>query len=173
MQPNWTHHCLNTNKRQRNHGRPRPDRSSSCRVLTILFAVKNRVERSTRSSDRATSTTRSWGEILLAKISRGQSGKRSVPSRNSGHPPLSSGIQGQAQPVVRVTVRRSVRVAVRRPAIRRVVVPTATTEHAVAAFKDRSPPMVVTQIGETASFSLPPLSQTRLMRQVVVASQIR
>jgi hypothetical protein len=70
-----------------------------------------------------------WPRFLAS-----HAGKRSVPSRISGHPPLSGGIQGQAQAVVRVTVRRSVRVAVRRPAIRRVVVPTATTVHAVGAF---------------------------------------
>jgi hypothetical protein len=44
-----------------------------------------------------------------------------------------SEIQGQAKPVVRVTVRRIVRVAVRRPAIHRVIAPTATTEHAEQA----------------------------------------
>lgn len=56
-----------------------------------------------------------------------------------------SRVQGQAEAVVVRAVRRVVRVAVRRPAIRRVVVPTAATVHAVRALKDRSPPMVVTQ----------------------------
>ena len=56
-----------------------------------------------------------------------------------------SGIQSHAEAVVVRAVRRVVRVAVRRPAIRRVVVPTAATVHAVRALKDRSPPMVVTQ----------------------------
>lgn len=49
---------------------------------------KGRVELSTLSSDRATSTTQTQGEILLVKISDDQTGKRSVPSGDSGHPPL-------------------------------------------------------------------------------------
>ena len=67
-----------------------------------------------------------------------------------------SGIQGQAETVVVRAVRRVVRVAVRRPAIRRVVVPTAATVHAVRALKDRSPPMLVTQTSGIANSS-PPL----------------
>jgi hypothetical protein len=63
-----------------------------------------------------------------------------------------------------LTVRRIVRVAVRRPAIRCVVVPTATTVHAVRALKDRSPPMVVTQNCETASFSRQQLARKPLMQ---------
>ena len=64
-----------------------------------------------------------------------------------------SGIQGHAEAVVVRTVRRVVRVAVRRPAIRCVVVPTAATVHAVRALKDRSPPMVVTQNSGIANSS--------------------
>ena len=64
-----------------------------------------------------------------------------------------SGIQGQAKAVVVRAVRRVVRVAVRRPAIRRVVVPTAATVHAARALKDHSPPMVVTQTSGIANSS--------------------
>jgi hypothetical protein len=62
-----------------------------------------------------------------------------------------SGIQGQAKTVVVRTVRRFVRVAVRCPAIRRVVVPTAATVHAVRALKDHSPRYVVTRPDEIAN----------------------
>ena len=41
--------------------------------------------------------------------------------------------QGKTETVVRDTVRRIARAAVRRPLNRRVVVPTATTEHAARA----------------------------------------
>ena len=75
-----------------------------------------------------------------------------------------SGIQGQAKAHVVVAVRRIVPVAVRRPAIRRLVVPTAATVHAVRALKDRSPTMVVTQTSEIADSS-PRLPAKKLSRQ--------
>ena len=80
-----------------------------------------------------------------------------------------SGIQGQAKAVVVRAVRRVVRVAVRRPAIRRVVVPTAATVHAVRALKDRSPPMVVTQTSGIANSSRP-LPVKKPSRQAVAAA---
>ena len=63
------------------------------------------------------------------------------------------GIQGQAETVLVRTVRRGFRFAVRRPAIRRVVVPTAATVHAVRALKDRSRSMHVKQTRGIANSS--------------------
>ncbi len=86
---------------------------------------------------------------------------------------FSSGIQGQAEAVVVRAVRRDVRVAVRRPAIRCVVVPTAATVHAVRALKDRSPPQVVTQTSGIANSSHP-LPEKKPSRQpYVVAGSTR
>jgi len=131
------------------------------------------MERSIRSSNRAASTTRSEGEILLVRISRDQSGKRSVPCGALGIVFPTSGIQGRAEAVVVRAVRGIVRVAVRRPAIRCVVVATATTVHAVRAPQDRSPPMVVAQNSETASFSRQRLVRKRSKRRVAAASSTR
>ncbi len=49
---------------------------------------KDRTERSHRSSNRPTNTTRSRVEVLLTKPKPGQTGKRTVPSGIPGHPPL-------------------------------------------------------------------------------------
>ena len=48
---------------------------------------KDRPERSHRSSNRPTNTTRSRVEVLLAQPKPGQTGKRTVPSGIPGHPP--------------------------------------------------------------------------------------
>lgn len=57
----------------------------------------------------------------------------------------SSEIQGQPETVVVRAVRRGIRVAVRRPAIRRVVVPAAATVHPVRASQDHPPVVLVPQ----------------------------
>ena len=99
----------------------------------------------------ATSTMRPWVRFR-------RSGRNLISLENDlfrldsqGNRILTSGIQGQAKAVVVRAVRRFVRVAVRRPAIRRVVVPTAATVHPVRALLDRPPPTVVTRTAEIAN----------------------
>ena len=84
-----------------------------------------------------------------------------------------SRVQGQAEAVVVRAVRRFVRVAVRRPAIRRVVVPTAATVHAVRALKDRVPPMAVPRTPEIANSAPRPPSKKPSRLSVVAASLTR
>jgi hypothetical protein len=66
---------------------------------------------------------------------------------------VSVGIQGNAEAVV-VAVRRVVPVPVRRPTIRGIVAPTATTVHAVRALKVRPPFKVLSQNLQTSNFAL-------------------
>ena len=61
---------------------------------------------------------------------------------------MSVGIQGNAEAVV-VVVRRVVPVPVRRLTIRGIVVPNATTVHAVRSLKVRPPSKVLSQNVET------------------------
>ena len=89
-----------------------------------------------------------WSEFLLIRLENDLFRPESQGTRR-----FSSGIQGQAEAVVVRAVRRVVRVAVCRPAFRRVVVPTAATVHAVRALMDHSPPMVVTRNSEIANSS--------------------
>ena len=69
-----------------------PQFHPTARAVRLLFhslreeQKKDRTERSHRSSNRPTNTTRSQVEVLLAKPKPGQAGKRSVPSGISVHP---------------------------------------------------------------------------------------
>ncbi len=121
---------------------------------------KSRPERSTRPSNRLPAPNGLGFRFRRPSRNLLELGNDLFRPESQGTHVLSRGIQGQAEAVVVRAVRRVVRVAVRRPAIRRVVVPTAATVHAVRALRDRPPPMVVTQTSEFANSSPQPLSQT-------------
>ena len=116
---------------------------------------------------------RSWVSILLTILKPGQTGKRTVPSGIPRHGFYSSGIQGHAKAEVVVAIRRVVPVAVRRPAVHGIVVPTATTVDAVRAFKVRSPQAVVTQRGGISSFLHLPPDQMQSMQLYDVVKRWR
>ena len=72
-----------------------------------------------------------------------------------------SGIQGQPETVVVRAVRRGIRVAIRRPAIRGIVVPAAAAVHPVRASMDHPPFDFLTHDDENANSAHPQLEQTR------------